>query len=319
MQSLFEKYIKGKCTPKEYKQVLEFLQNPDKSSHLDKLVLENWKQTLKTKSTIKPDSQLLDAIHHKIALKEQNQSVVIRMYKRLLSAAAILIIGLVIGSLLFVQSQQTEITAQNITVPYGGKTQFTLPDGSAVWLNSGSTFSYPSQFKGERIVELTGEAYFNVEKQKEPFKVKTEYGEVVVLGTQFNVKAYKNETFYTTLESGSVMFTNMYGKQARLEPGMQVVFNSETFKLRTVETNLFTSWKDGQLIFRDEPLQNIITQLERWYNVNIVLKGERIKNLKYTGTIEMESFSEVLELIKVTTPIKYSFDRKTRVLTIEAS
>lgn len=318
MQSIFKKYIKGNCTPKEYKQVLKFIQNQDNNKQLDQMVLENWKQTLNTEPTVKPDSRLLDAIHHQIVLKEKNQSPVIRMYKRLLSAAAILIIGMVIGSLLFVQSQQTEITAQNITVPYGGKTQFILPDGSSVWLNSGSTFSYPNQFDGERIVELSGEAYFNVEKQKEPFKVKTKYGEVEVFGTQFNVKAYDNETFFTTLESGSVMFTNIYGKQAKLEPGMQVVFDSETFKLRRVETNLFTSWKDGQLIFRDEPLQNIITQLERWYNVKIVLKGEQIKNLKYTGTIEMESFSEVLELIKVTTPIKYSFDRKTRVLTIEA-
>ncbi len=318
MQSLFEKYIKGACSPEEYKQVLKFIQNQDNNALLDKLVLENWRQTLKTEPTIKPDPRLLDAIHHQIVLKEKNQSPIIRMYKLLLSAAAILIIGMVIGSLLFVQSQQTEITSQNITVPYGGKTQFTLPDGSTVWLNSGSSFSYPNRFNRERIVELTGEAYFNVEKQKEPFKVKTKYGEVEVFGTQFNVKAYENETFYTTLESGSVMFTNIYGKQAKLEPGMQVVFNSETFKLRRVETNLFTSWKDGQLIFRDEPLQNIITQLERWYNVKIVLKGEQIKNLKYTGTIEMESFSEVLELIKVTTPIKYSFDRKTRVLTIAA-
>jgi len=108
--------------------------------------------------------------------------------------------------LLYVQSQQTEITAQNITVPYGGKTQFTLPDGSAVWLNSGSSFSYPNKFDGERIVELTGEAYFNVEKQKEPFKVKTKYGEVEVFGTQFNVKAYENDNHIeTTLKSGEVL------------------------------------------------------------------------------------------------------------------
>jgi ferric-dicitrate binding protein FerR (iron transport regulator) len=220
--------------------------------------------------------------------------------------------------LLFIQSQQPAITTQSISTPYGGKTHFVLPDGSSVWLNSGSTFSYPSRFDGERIVELTGEAYFNVEKQKEPFKVKTKYGEVEVFGTEFNVKAYENETFLTTLESGAVVFTNIYGKQAKLEPGTQVLFDNENFKLRRVETKLFTSWKDGKLIFRDEPLQNIISQLERWYNVEIELQDERIKNLKYNGTIEMETFSEVLELIKVTTPIKYSFDRKTRVLTIAA-
>lgn len=318
MQSLFEKFIKGNCSSEEYDQVLKFIQNQNNDLQLDKLLHDNWAQHLKNEQTIKPDTKLLDAIHHKIALKEQNLSRVIRIYRSLLSAAAVLIIGLIIGSLFFVQSQKPEITTQNITTPYGGKTQFTLPDGSTVWLNSGSTFSYPDRFDGERIVELTGEAYFNVEKQKEPFKVKTKYGEVEVFGTEFNVKAYENETFLTTLESGAVVFTNIYGKQAKLEPGTQVLFDNENFKLRRVETKLFTSWKDGQLIFRDEPLKNIISQLERWYNVEIELQDERIKNLKYNGTIEMESFSEVLELIKVTTPIKYSFNRKTRVLTIAA-
>jgi ferric-dicitrate binding protein FerR (iron transport regulator) len=141
---------------------------------------------------------------------------------------------------------------------------------------------------------------------------------VKVLGTNFNVKAYQGEAFVTTLESGSVAFTNPLGRKAILEPGSQVVYSSNKFFTQQVDTEVFTSWKDGKLIFRDEPLQNMITRLERWYNVDIKLEDERIKNLKYTGTIEMESFSEVLELIKVTTPINYSFDRKTRVLTISA-
>lgn len=318
MQSLIEKFIKGNCSPEEYDQVLKFIQNKNNDVQIDKLLQDDWAQHLKDEQTIKPDTKLLDTIHHQIALKEQNPSRVIRMYKSLLSAAAVLIIGLVIGSLFFIQSQKPEITTQNITTPYGGKTQFSLPDGSTVWLNSGSTFSYPNRFDGERIVELTGEAYFNVEKQKQPFIVKTQFGKVEVLGTEFNVKAYENETFSTTLESGLVVFTNKYGKQANLEPGMQVVFDDANFKLRRVETKLFTSWKEGQLIFRDEPLQNMVARLERWYNVKIELKDDRIKNLKFTGTIEMETFSEVLELIKVTTPIKYTFDRKTRVLTISA-
>jgi ferric-dicitrate binding protein FerR (iron transport regulator) len=318
MQSLFEKYINGNCSDEEYQQVLKFIQDKNNDLQLDKMLHEDWAQHLQNEQSIKPDIKLLDSIHHQIALKEQNPSRMIRIYQSLLSAAAVLIIGLVIGSLFFIQTQKPEITTQNISTPYGGKTQFTLPDGSTVWLNSGSTFSYPDRFEGQRIVDLTGEAYFNVEKQKDPFIVKTQFGQVEVLGTEFNVKAYQNETFLTTLESGSVVFTNKYGKQAYLEPGMQVVFDDANFKLRRVETKLFTSWKDGQLIFRDEPLQNIVTRLERWYNVKIELKDERIKNLKYTGTIEMETFSEVLELIKVTTPIKYTFDRKTRILTISS-
>jgi ferric-dicitrate binding protein FerR (iron transport regulator) len=318
MQSLFEKFINGTCTGEEYEEVLKFIQNPDNDSKLDQLLLKKLRETIKTEPAIKPDLQLLDSIHHQIALREKKQPAVVRLYQSLLAVAAVLMIGLVIGSLYYVSRFTPEIVTQDISTPYGGKTQFILPDGSTVWLNSGSSFSYPSRFDGDRIVELSGEAYFKVEKQKEPFKVKTKYGEVEVLGTEFNIKAYDNETFLTTLEKGSVVFTNKFGKQAKLEPGMQVVFDSVDFRMRRVETKLYTSWKDGQLIFRDEPLKNIITQLERWYNVEIVLQDDRIKNLKYNGTIEMESFSEVLELIKVTTPIKYSFDRKTRILTIAA-
>ncbi len=318
MQSLFEKFINGTCTAKEYEEVLKFIQNPDNDSKLDQLLLKKLREIIKTEPAIKPDLQLLDSIHHQIALREKKQPAVVRLYQSLLAVAAVLMIGLVIGSLYYVSRFTPEIITQNISTPYGGKTQFILPDGSTVWLNSGSSFNYPSRFDGDRIVELSGEAYFKVEKQKEPFRVKTKYGEVEVLGTEFNVKAYDNETFLTTLEKGSVVFTNKFGKQAKLEPGMQVVFDSVDFRMRRVETKLYTSWKDGKLIFRDEPLKNIITQLERWYNVEIVLQDDRIKNLKYNGTIEMESFSEVLELIKVTTPIKYSFDRKTRILTIAA-
>lgn len=319
MKHLFDKYIQGNCTYEEYKQVLEFIQDSKNNPYIDGLLLNNWKNTLKKESAITPNQKVLDSIHHQIALEETSTSrKTIKLYKALLTAAAILLIGLVFGSIVYVQSKIPEVTTQNITTPYGGKTQFTLADGSTVWLNSGTTFSYPDRFENDRVVELDGEAYFEVEKQKDPFIVKTSFGEVEVLGTSFNVKAYENEAFVTTLESGSVAFTNASGQKTVLEPGSQVVYSSNAFFTQKVDTEIFTSWKDGKLIFRNEPLQNMITRLERWYNVDIRLEDERIKNLKYTGTIEMESFSEVLELIKVTTPINYSFDRKTRVLTISA-
>jgi len=319
MKDLFDKYIQGNCTHEEYKQVLEFIQKKKNDSYINGLLLKNWKDILKKDTTISPNQKVLDSIHHQIALEETSTSrKTIKLYKGLLTAAAILLIGLVFGSIVYVQSKIPEVTTQNITTPYGGKTQFTLADGSTVWLNSGTTFSYPDRFEDDRIVELDGEAYFEVEKQKEPFIVKTSFGEVEVLGTSFNVKAYQNEAFVTTLETGSVVYTNPAGRKAFLEPGSQVVYRSNKFFMQQVDTEIFTSWKEGKLIFRNEPLQNMITRLERWYNVDIRLEDERIKNLKYTGTIEMESFSEVLELIKVTTPIDYSFDRKTRVLTISA-
>lgn len=320
MLKLFEKYIDGTCSIEEYERIAGFICDPEKDFYLNGLLRSAWKKILITDTSIQPDLNLLHSIHHQIALEEPSRNRKIRFYQRFLAVAAVLIIGIIISVLLFMQPGNSEITMQNISVPNGGKTHFMLPDGSKVWVNSGSTFSYPERFSKERIVELQGEAYFEVAHQSSPFIVKTSYGEVEVLGTEFNVKAYEDQSFEATLVTGSVKFTNKYGKQSELVPGTQIIFDSEKFRRRSVETDLFTSWKDGQLIFRDTPLGLMIPHLERWYNVEIAmnLDDESIKNLKFTATIEFESFSEVLELIRVTTPVEYSFDKDTRVLTIRS-
>lgn len=318
MQELFEKYIDGKCTAEEYEKVVAFICDPEKDVYLNGLLRNIWKNPVKNEASPKPDLNLLHSIHHQIALKEPRQISKIRLYQRISAVAAILIIGLLTSILLFLQPRNTEITMQDITVPYGGKTHFSLPDGSKVWVNSGSTFSYPAHFSDERVVELQGEAYFEIAHQTEPFIVKSRYGEVEVLGTEFNVKAYNDEYCETTLVNGSVKVTNKNGKQIELTPGTQAIFNAEKFNKKTVETDLYTAWKDGRLIFRDTPLGIMIPRLERWYNVNIELTDESIRDLKFTATIEFESFSEVLELIGVTTPIEYTFDKDTRVLTIKS-
>ena len=320
MQELFEKYINGDCIPEEYEKAVAFIRDPGKDFYVTSLLRSSWEKNLKSESPVQPDLNLLHSIHHQIALQESLQIRKLRMYQRISAIAAVLVIGLITSILLFTQPRKAEITLQNVTVPYGGKTHFTLPDGSKVWVNSGSTFSYPGRFSKERIVELKGEAYFEVAHQTEPFIVKSQYGEVEVFGTEFNVKAYNNELFETTLVNGSVRVSGVNGHLVNLTPGTQVVFNTEKYIKRPVETDLFTSWKDGRLIFRDTPLRLMIPRLERWYNVDIELqiKDESIKNLKFTATIEFESFSEVLELIHVTTPIEYSFDKNTRILTIKS-
>jgi len=121
----------------------------------------------------------------------------------------------------------------------------------------------------------------------------------------------------TTLVEGSVQFENNKGKKLSITPGNQVTYDSKDTYIEQVDIHVYTSWKEGKMMFKNEPLHSMVSRLERWYNVDIQLEGENIRNLKYTGTIEMETFSEVLELIKTTAPIDYSFDRKTRILTIQ--
>lgn len=207
---------------------------------------------------------------------------------------------------------------QKIITPYGAKTNFQLPDGSIVWLNSGSELSFPSQFDASRPVTLTGEAFFEVEKSAKPFIVSTIYGEVEVRGTSFDVKAFPGENLQATLVEGIVIVRGInIDKEAALRPGQQANISGSKIIVDEVETYQFTSWKDGKLIFMDEQLPSVAKRLERWYNVKIELANDiRLTEIRYNGTIEMESFSEVLQLLKVTAPIDYTYNEKIRTIKI---
>jgi len=206
---------------------------------------------------------------------------------------------------------------ETVTTPYGARTSFKLPDGSEVWLNSGSKISFPKQYGKVRNVELLGEAYFEIVKDGKPFVVKTNLGTVEVMGTSFDAKAYADEPFETTLVEGSVKVCNNTNQVATLKPSQQTTITpANELSLKDVNTELSTSWREGRLMFVKEPFGKVARQLERWYNVKIELQGEKLKKLGYTGTIEMETFGEVLELINTTTPIKYKFNKNTRILKI---
>jgi len=324
MEKKFSKYLNGSCSPDEFSEVLKSICETDDHSKVTAEMLKFWKDTLRAAIETKENSQLLDKIHHRIAL-EESKTVVRRfaMYRNLLRVAAIFIVGLITASVLLYnrhdvpEKQVYAAIIEKVTTPYGARTSFMLPDGSEVWLNSGSTISFPRQYDKIRNVELSGQAYFKVVKDGRPFMVKTSKGNVEVMGTSFDVKSYENENFETTLVEGIVKVKDNTSQTGTLKPGQQaVVTPANEFTMRDVNIGLITSWKDGKLMFVKEPFQHVATELERWYNVKIELQGDRLKRLGYTGTIEMETFSEVLELINTTTPIKYKFNKNTRVLKI---
>jgi len=321
MEKLFRKYLNGTCNPDEFNEVLNLLCTKDNDDKLSSLFIKSWRDILLEDTDARQNNQLLDKIHYRIALEESNISAKrLTIAKNLLKIAAILIVGLIISTVCIYNNSKTSIYAdvvENIKTPYGAKTSFKLPDGSDVWLNSASALSYQKQFGKIREVELNGQAYFDIVKDGKSFIVKTKYGNLEVLGTSFDVKAFDDDEFETTLVEGRVKIINIYNQVITLNPGQQSILNSENeFEIKNVNTELFTSWKDGKLIFVNEPFQNVAKQLERWYNVKIEIEGEKMKNLGYTGKIEMETFSEVLDLINITTPIKYKFDKNTRILKI---
>ena len=321
MEKQFRKYLNGTCNPEEFSEVLEAISTQEDKGKLSSEILELWEVSLKGSIENKQNSQLLDKIHHRIALEEsKTEARQIILYCNLLKAAAVLILGLLVSTAIFYNKPQQQLYAsvtETVTTPFGARTSFKLPDGSEVWMNSGSTISFPKQFEDIRNVELVGQAYFKVIKDGKPFIVKTRLGAIEVMGTSFDVKAYTDETLETTLVEGSINVSNNINQLETLKPGQQSTITlSSEISVKEVNTELSTSWREGRLMFVNEPFQNVAKALERWYNVKIELHGEKLKKLGYTGTIEMETFGEVLELINTTTLIKYKFDKNTRVLKI---
>jgi transmembrane sensor len=247
---------------------------------------------------------------------------VVTLVKRIWPVAAAFIVGILLTVAMVYQfPPEDDLTAhiQNVTTPRGARTHLTLPDGSRVWLNAGTTISYSSVFGKTRQVALEGEAYFEVEKDRKPFAVSTEKGLVTVKGTSFNVKAFADEDlFETTLVEGSVVVRDQGDtEEVVLNPGQQAVIEEGVLRVRNVEHRFFTSWREGKLIFSKEPFPELVKRLERWYNVTIAYNDPRLDELWYTGTIEMETISEVMEMISKAAPVSYSFDNKTRIFTIQ--
>jgi len=325
MKNLFKKYYHSVLNPGEFSEISAFIGNNKNDSDIFNLMKPLWSEQM-SESDAEPVTNpvLFNRIKESIWLEKQKAAQrKITVYVWGLRIAAVLVVALVISNLFFLSKpEQNNLVAQlqTITTPMGAKSKIVLPDSSIVWLNSGSTLSYPQQFGENRPVTLVGEAYFEVSKNEKPFLVSTQYGDVKVKGTSFNVKAYNDDnSFETTLEEGVVAFkVKNIENEVTLQPGEQIEKTASGFNVKQVETKYFTSWKDGKLLFNKEPFPDFIKKLERWYNVKIEYSDPELDKLWYTGTIEMETISEVMEIISKAAPVKYSFNNKTRVFTIKA-
>lgn len=200
------------------------------------------------------------------------------------------------------------VAYNTVIVPYGKRSQITLPDSSTIWLNSGSKLVYPVQFdKEKREVYLDGEAMFDVAPDKShPFHVLTPQLEVKVLGTVFNLCAYSDDhTSSTVLESGSVELSykgrSFLGQSKEMMvPGMLAVYDpsTKTVAQTKVNTKHYTSWVDGYLVLEKNSLGSIVKKLSRYYNVSIELDNPQLAGKTFSGDLDLRnSASQVLELI----------------------
>ena len=233
--------------------------------------------------------------------------------------------------------EQSVLSYTEYTSPYGSKSKIKLPDGSSVWLNSGSTLRHSSVFNvSNREVHLEGEGYFDVTFNEHiPFIVQTSAVTIKVVGTAFNVKAYPEEaSVETTVERGAVQLidplssspetTILYAKQKAVvmkanqpERKVETVQTSAYVPIADVKVNnnvateTYTSWKDSRWIIEREKLASLAIKLERRYNVRIVFSNEELKEYVFSGTFENETLDQVLEVVKLTAPIFYEVKQNT--------
>lgn len=203
------------------------------------------------------------------------------------------------------------VAYNTLVTPRGGQYKVILPDGSAVWLNAASSLHFPTQFVGkERRVELIGEGYFEIKKNAmQPFVVNTDGQEVRVLGTHFNINAYKeNSITKTTLLEGSVKVSK--GEQSyMLAPGQEASLDnlSNSFSIaKNVDIDVAVAWKEGKFSFDETNIKEVMQQVARWYDIDVIYKGD-FSNVQFTGVIisRGEDARQVLNLLKGTKQVDF--------------
>ncbi len=217
------------------------------------------------------------------------------------------------------KDQSTGHLAYNtIATPRGGQYQVNLPDGTKIWLNAASSLKYPAVFNGkQRRVELSGEAYFEVAKDKaHPFIVATDRQEVQVLGTHFNVNSYTDEgATKTTLLEGSVQ-VSVFGTPDEghvLKPGQQALLRSNSLNVHTVDTEETVAWKNGYFQFNEADLGSIMRQLSRWYNVDVTFESKPSTDLFHFRVPRNMSLTDLQKIFE-TNGINFKIEGRTLIV-----
>jgi ferric-dicitrate binding protein FerR (iron transport regulator) len=202
-----------------------------------------------------------------------------------------------------------------IKAPAWTRAQFSLPDGTTGWLNSNSSIKYSGNFNTDRQLSLDGEAFFDVfQDKKRPFIVHTPEINVTVLGTRFNVASYQDEkTAEVVLEEGSLVFNDNEMKESyTMKPNDLVTYNKarKQFSISVIQPQKYISWKDGKLVFRNDPLDVIARRLERWYNIDVELNVSSPEDIRWRATFVDDNLEEVLKMLKRSLHVDYKMEKR---------
>lgn len=316
----------GEYSYNDYLKIKDYLNDSAIDEDVKEHLFEQWKDL--NSDNISTDELLLPVfqkVQYSILLKEKKSVKKRILWGKYSQVAAILLVPVLAFSLWYYLSSKNHwLWSSNksvtegwveINAPEGSRIKFILPDSTSGWLNSGSKLKYPAVFDQHRIVTLAGEGYFNVKhKENSDFVVSVADLEVKALGTKFDVLAYPDDcTTHVVLQEGSV---EVKGKEKAfteiLTPDEQMTFNrtEKTLKIFEVDADRFTAWKDSYLIIDDEPFGKAVDRIERWYNVEIVIKDDVLNNFRFKATFKDEPLDEVLRLIAITTPMQYDIEKR---------
>ena len=312
----FRNFLDNRYSKADYLEVLRLFESGEEFKNLNGMLKESWHADDRDSLSDEACKKLQLRIREEILLKKQQEKrrFVNRFARSFNRAAAILLLPLFLASAYFFIQWKGLTSGQDVYAeiycPPGTRTKFNLPDGTTGWLNSYSRIKYPVQFANNRHIELSGEAWFDVKKDPNaPFVVHADGIKVEALGTQFNVLAYPFwPKVEVSLEEGSVQVSwEKFRIDETLVPNQRLVMDKvrNSSVIYSGDTNFFTSWKDGLLVFRNTPLFEVAARLGLWYNTDIILQDRALEIIPFRATFKNESLERVLALLSMSVPISY--------------
>ena len=304
-KEILHKYIIGDASPEEKEAVTRWV-DADKENMEEYLALRKlYNITIWQQEPAPVASEIISEVRKRRTLWS--------IGRELLKIAAIFAIAFSVVSIYNrpePEPVRQEAIMQTIYVPAGQRAELTLSDSTKVWLNAKTTLTFPSHFEGEnRSVTLDGEGYFNVTHNKNrPFIVKSEQYDIKVLGTEFNVHAYKgNPVFETALLKGSVQIESAnHRDNLLLEPNKKAYMEHGQLKTSPITQYNYFLWKEGLICFDDNTISDLFKKLQLYFDVNIIIENTRILNQRYSGKFRTsDGVEHVLKTLQLRTKFKY--------------
>ena len=309
---IIKKFLSGRFSVETEEKVQRWIMKEENAEEKEKASLEYWNE-LDTEADSKTYSAL-ERVNLRTGYNKEHLENIVLYHKFVRIVAVVIPICLLAGGLLYyIPSENEQI---EISTAYGEQKRLVLPDSSEVWLNAGSTITYPKTFtKENRVVTLDGEAYFSVRKDDaKPFIVETSQLSVKVLGTKFNVKAYKHsEEITTTLIEGKVHFefnnTAQKPQYITMAPGQKLIYYSQSGKteLYTTSGEGELAWKDGIIVFKQTSLQDALEILADRYDVEFIVRRNVPDDDLFSGTFTSRSLEQILNYIEASSKIRWRY------------